>query len=397
MNRSLAILAHVAFLLACPIGEAGARERFVVAGWYGMSFPQNGQRFRWCAVSRIQRDGTAAFFYLMRDGRFFVTIKNREFKYRKGQDIDARYRIDRRYAANVRAVAVLSNAVQIEMPVAATAFRMLQKGNELIVRLTYGDYSVNLAGTAAALERMRQCVWNRLDVEAGRPPRYLARRRSAPSRPAGTASAGTRKFAASAGSSATKGATRGAIGGAAAKDSKARNARAGDTASASVRGGASEAARRLEAVTYVANVLAKAGFRDYRILQQKEMRRRAGSDFDVVWRTGVSVGALRIYSGRQAREFEDLATRVIIQGTKACKAGFRSGVKREVNSPVLRFFTQCDGEKGWHALYALVRGKAGRVYLLLSLGNGLSEKVDGADLRAVDARMVKAMTARQLD
>lgn len=42
----------------------------------------------------------------------------------------------------------------------------------------------------------------------------------------------------------------------------------------------------------------------------------------------------------------------------------------------------------WNAFFALVRGSGGKIHLVLSLGNGLSDKDDGTHLREVDSRLV---------
>lgn len=365
MIRSLVFALLVVVCGTQAPAPAAARETFHVAGWYGASVDRNG-RFVMCAVSKSVGRGTDAIFIMSRTGGMSVALANKNFPFMQGAGVYLTYSIDGSEPVRVEARAINQDIIRFAIPSHTELVRRLRQGNRFLIRLRHDTIVVSLAGSAAALERMRQCVINRLDVEAGRAPRYLVRR------PART----PRRAVARTASRGGAGSTRKAAGS---------------------NGGVSGAARRLEAVTYVANLLAKAGFRDYRILQQKEMRKQAGNRFDVVWRTSRSVGALRIYTGGQAKDFDELAARAIVLGTKACKGAFRSGVKREPDSPVLRFFTQCDGDDGWHALYAIVRGKGGKAYLVLSLGNGLSNRESGTGLREVDERIVQAMTARPLD
>ena len=353
-------------IFALTAEDVSAQQRFYVAGWTGFGGSVNNGRYQYCGIARVSPGGPRVVLMLVQNGAFHVSLTDSRFDFGGRQWVSVKYRVDRHPPVWGQAKSSERNRIFFLVPSGRGIFRRMKTGNFLYVTIGGRTVRVSLYGTAAAIERMRECVVDRTDIAQGRRPRYASRRADAR-----RAASRNQTLPRPAGKAVAK-----------------RNADAGTP---------SDASRRLEAVTYVANLLAKAGFRGYRILQQKEMRKQAGNRFDVVWRTSRSVGALRIYSGRQAKDFDELAARAIVLGTRACKGAFRSGVKREANSPVVRFFTQCDGDDGWHALYAIVRGKGGKAYLVLSLGNGLSDKESGTDLREVDERIVKAMTARQLD
>lgn len=367
----VAVLLLSGLTLLAP--DAGARDRFKIAGWSGYSGKVSNGQFRYCGIAKTQVDGTTAALILDHRGGFSVLLINDRFDFLKGRWISAGYKVDHHPWRWGQANMSSKRALLITIPPGNGVFRQVKAGNRLYVRFEGRVIRIALYGTAAAIERTRKCVVNMNDIAQGRAPRYATRRTEPRARPR------------------VQPQRRGI-------ERKPPVRRAGRAASRSTTDAPTKAdsTRRIEAVTYAANLLVKAGFRNYRILQQKEMRKLAGNRFDVVWRTGASIGALRIYAGRQAKDFDTLAARAIVGGTRACKGGFRSGVKREANSPVLRFFTQCDGDDGWQALYAIVRGKAGKAYLIVSMGNGLTDRNDGLALRQVDDRLVRAMTGGPL-
>jgi hypothetical protein len=334
---------HIALLsgltaVLLTTGHAAARDSFRFGAWQGSAYPAYGDRFRHCTMSARYRGGSYLMFRITRLGGLQVGLLKPRWSMTRGSRFSMVVSVDGGPDYVGTAVATTHNGVWMRLPSRQWMMQRLRWGHVLRLNASGTTYSYRLTGTALAPQRLMHCVRSELAVEAGRPrPAFAARMPN----PAGSRAA------------------------------------AGGTSSR----------MRLKATTLVANLLNKAGLKDFELVDP-DAKPAGMKDYDVVWKGPGVIGGLRIVGRGTQTDAQKLGAALIARDGLACKGKFSSGIKSDRSakaSGAVRLFSVCQTEKSWNALYSIQPLSKGGFVLIVQLALGDLGRLQDADERVFNA------------
>ena len=240
---------------------ADSQQVFKSGNWLGER-SFDAQGFNHCRITTSYVNGITLTFSLGANYNFGMFFYNSAWSLTKGDKIPLQFWVDRYPARNGTAIAGLPTMVYLDIEDTESLFREMRKGYLLNILAAGKSFKFSLDGTFVALKKMRECV--------------------------------------------------------------------NVTLAASNPGGARPQPRRsdltdAQAISLAANLLSQAGLSGYRILDRSEFETTTLKNYDVVWMSDRTFGALQVFAPGHASSAQMLSDAVTYNESQLCKDGFFSG------------------------------------------------------------------------
>lgn len=153
MSRVLTVLICLCLL---P-GSALAAGDFTSGAWKGKAFFRGGQ-FTHCAMSARYRSGVLMLFSITRAYDLNMGFAENTWNLPLGRNFQVSYRIDRMAAITAPGRVLNQKQFVIDLPDRHRIFDQFRRGRRLHMQIPGKNFSMSLAGTRKALNRLLMCT-----------------------------------------------------------------------------------------------------------------------------------------------------------------------------------------------------------------------------------------------
>jgi len=322
---AVALLTVVAISIESAQAQHHKNYSIESGNWSGGAFAKNDS-FTHCSISGRYRSGISMYFSVGKAWNWVIGWSSDDWDLRGRSAVAITYWIDGYARRRTEAAVMDKNFAVAVLPDSSAVFDEFRKGYVLTVEAEGRQYKFNLEGTYVALTKLINCVSDNTSVAAGRSDSSTPRE----GKP-------TQKQEPS-------------------PDREWPRA---------------NAERKIEAIKVVANILAQNDMSGAKILSASEVKAIAplGQDFDVVWKSGSTIGMLRVIPRSTGATIDDVSAALIAADSKSCKGEFASGSKRdEHSSEAKRAFAICKTALASVAAnYTILPMDGGEIYLFGNL------------------------------
>jgi hypothetical protein len=317
-------LPFLRFLAVCVLSvwfSAGAFadnvkiSSFSSGNWTGGAYvDRDSRKFSYCGIGASYRSGIAIHFAVDGDFDWRIGFGSPELGLVPGRNYDVAYTIDGSAASRLTGIARSRELLIVELPSRSELFDRFRSGLMLSVLIQGRVHQFKLTGTSRALAALLECA---RDNGVGTSVATVPRSADPPNPPAVTHEV--------------------------------------------------SAQDRLEAVRFVANVLARAELRDFRFMTEDDLADKRWPEIvrksDVAWISKEELGFLHIFR-TNVISIDDGIAAAIASDAKACNGDFASGKRApEPGTELKRAFTACrDPQKPFAVEYIFVPRRNGLAY-----------------------------------
>jgi hypothetical protein len=157
----------IVFVLGCA-SEVPAETRKVestqIGSWNLTAFAGDPDEYAACSVEIKNQAGIEFGVWSDTFGGWLMFLGADDWKLEEGADYDVQYTIDDRTPVAAQAKAVIDNSVHIWLGRDYASTEVLRRGDRIAIKTAKETFSFDLAGSARALDAMRDCAkrWLRL-------------------------------------------------------------------------------------------------------------------------------------------------------------------------------------------------------------------------------------------
>jgi hypothetical protein len=154
-------------VLGCA-SEAPAETRKVestqIGNWNLTAFAGDPDEFASCSIKTEDQAGIEFGVWTDTFGGWLMFLGAKQWKLEEGADYDVQYTIDDGAPIAAQAKAVIDNSVRVSLGRDFASTDLLRRGNRIAIKTAKETFSFDLAGSARALDAMRDCArrWLRL-------------------------------------------------------------------------------------------------------------------------------------------------------------------------------------------------------------------------------------------
>lgn len=314
--RFLAVCALVGGISTAASADNIKISNFSSGNWAGGAYvDKETRKFSYCGMWASYRSGIAIHFAVDGDFDWRIGFGSPDLGLVQGRSYDVAYTIDGSGASRLSGVARSRELLVVELPSRSELFDRFRSGSMLSVLIQGKVHQFKLTGTSRALGALLECARdNGVETSVATAPRPVD-----PPKPAVPSP----------------------------QEVSAQD--------------------RLEAVRFVANVLARAELRDYRFMTEEDLADKRWPEImrksDVAWISKDELGFLHIFRTNLV-SIDDGIAAAIAADAKACNGDFASGKRApEPGTELKRVFTACrDPEKPFSVEYIFVPRRNGLAY-----------------------------------
>jgi hypothetical protein len=330
-----------AVLLCLQASYAGAAQlqTTYVGNWLVGSYSSdNTGGFSHCAASAAYRNGTLMLFAINKDFRWSMGFMNPQWQLSKGDSYPISFSVDGIPALRAQATALNDHQVKVELADSAALFNIFRRGQMLTVFAAGQTTSFRLTTTSELLPTLGTCVRENRERQTRMVANPFVSRGDGPS-------------------------------------SEIKDKSPGEYSGA--------LARRAEATSLLANILAQAGISGFQILKPADMNEVKA---DAAWRAGGSFGTLSITTDTNAKP-TDLTSSILAGDARTCQGAFLSGsMPDDQNKQDVRVFTTCRSDaKTLTAYYSVLQRPEGGFYILATVGDEKPDVAVAKPTKTVDS------------
>lgn len=333
--RRLIVASVTLFTVGQNNAWSATLQKFQVGGWTAGAYSEDGSRkFSFCAGTTMYNSGIFVTLVINKSYQWAVGFTNPAWNLQTGSKIDLAYVVDGGQPRPATGRVLAPNRVLIDFGGDAKGFNDFSRGYVLKVAAAQKVFTFNLTDTSKLLPALLNCVNTRMNPA----PTVTQAKSNAP---------------------------------------------------------AANSDYRAEAAVIAANLLSQAGISGFRLATSGELPEIKA---DAIWVAQDAIGSINVMPSIQSKDLDEVRSIIIGSDAKSCKGTFFSGSiadDGDQNSQQLtRVFTTCQiKDAPVTNYYIAVPRKAGGMYFIRTMSNGLSEKpakeADGNIRKAVFTALPK--------